>query len=215
MGMQRSRTGWGVTALIVLVTACEDGATVGPDDGALEAGEVEFLAEETESSFEGLFESELVLSVQEASADGVLLSLKASEPLVTTFEFERERPCRGGGSVTVEGEGQKVADRDSHTVELTVAGEKKIEDCARQRGDVVITTNGEAEFELFRRKVEGEFDGLQTTDVAGEISYETSDGRSGECEFDLHVVGDPDAGTKTITGTFCDREVDRVIDWNP
>jgi hypothetical protein len=40
-----------------------------------------------------------------------------------------------------------------------------------------------------------------------------SDGKSGQCSFDLTSTRNPDAGTRTLTGTMCGREIDRTVDW--
>jgi hypothetical protein len=60
-------------------------------------------------------------------------------------------------------------------------------------------------------KVNGEFSGLQTNDQEGSFGWETSDGRSGECAYELHASWDPATGIKTVTGFVCDHEINREV----
>ena len=204
--------GSALMALIFVTIACSDSATSPqPQNAQLTSSEVEFLMLETDGildSFIGQQESSMQGSV--SSTDGLQLNVMSSEPITTTMEFKLTRNCPVGGEVKVEGTVVRVVDRDAGTVDLTFEGEKKKTDCAFLRGDITITVNGEAEWEAVRHREDGEFVGLQTKDVMGAFSFVTSDGREGSCEFELHIVFDPEARTRTIRGTYCGRDIDRT-----
>lgn len=200
-----------LAVLVGLGAACSDGAT-GPRDDALRADEVEFLALQTDEMLDAML-GQQIGSMQGAvsQTEGIQLSLGGSEPIFTTVQFTLTRTCPAGGLVKVEGAVERMADRETGVVETSLEGEKTRVDCVYRRGEVTITVDGEARFEAFRRKVNGEFDGLQTTDVVGEFSYVTSDGRGGSCEFELHSTFDPETDTRTVTGHYCGREIDRTM----
>lgn len=214
--MRTHKTGIGLIALIALTAACSDDA-IGPEGPAdLTAAERQFLAEESEELISGILGDEFAsisASAASVSWDGAVAASIA--PIVTEFTFNRTRPCRLGGQVVATGSGVRTADRETGVVEMTFEGTKSIEDCAHQRGDLVITLNGQGAFDGYRKKVNGEWEGLQTTNHSGFFSWITSDGREGECSFDLHSSYDPSTGILTITGEFCgaevfkEREVDR------
>ncbi|MFQ5679200.1 MAG: hypothetical protein ACE5HP_07045 [Gemmatimonadota bacterium] len=201
-----------LAALIGLTAACSDDAT-GPQaqNSELSSSEVEFLVLQTDGFLDGFIgQEESSMQGAVTSTAGLQLSASSSEPITTTIEFTLTRNCPAGGRVSAEGTVVRVVDREAGTMDLTFTGEKKKVDCAFQRGDVTITVNGEAEWEAFRHRENGELVGLQTKDVMGEFSYATSDGREGACEFDLHMSFDPATRTKRIQGTYCGREIDRT-----
>lgn len=205
------RTGGSLVAIFAVITACDDSA-VGPGAASLAEADAALIAEQQADLLDGILDGEMnarptLTGVGEA--DG-MVSLSAL-PIVTEFSFTRTRPCRNGGQVVATGTGTHAADRETGVVTLQFSGDKSIENCARARGDLVITLNGEGTFEGFRKKVNGHFEGLQTNQQAGSFTWETSDGRSGECAYEIRVTWDPATHTKTIVGFVCDHEIDRTV----
>jgi hypothetical protein len=205
------RMGVGLAALFALVTACDD-STVGPGAGDLADADAALIAEQQADLLDGILDGEIDARpsmIGTGEVDG-MLSLSAA-PIVTEFNFTRTRPCRNGGQVVAIGSGTHTADRETGEVTLQFSGDKSIENCARARGDLVITINGQGTFEGFRKKVNGQYEGLQTNAQAGSFTWETSDGRSGECDYQLTVTWDPATHTKTIVGFVCDHEINRTV----
>ncbi|MFQ5691139.1 MAG: hypothetical protein ACE5HQ_12815 [Gemmatimonadota bacterium] len=216
MGKQRLM-GFGIAAILAVAAACSDGST-GPlnTNESLSGAEGDFLVQASDELMDGILGDQLSsMSADVSAPQGLSLSTSAAD-IVTTFTFERTRPCRNGGEVVLSGSGKRTFNPETKVMEMTVSGDKTITRCARTRRnvDVVITITGNGTFDAFRRKVNRKFDGIQTTNHAGEFSYFTSDGREGSCEFDLHAEADPETHTKTITGTFCGRDVNRTVQWD-
>jgi hypothetical protein len=205
------RTGVGLAALFALVTACDD-STVGPGAGDLADADAALIAEQQADLLDGILDGEINARpalIGAGEIDGTV-SLSVA-PIVTEFTFTRTRPCRNGGQVVASGAGTHTANRETGEVTLEFSGDKSIENCARARGDLVITINGEGTFEGFRKKVNGHFEGPQTNSQEGHFTWETSDGRSGECDYELTVTWDPATHTKTIVGFVCDHEINRTV----
>jgi hypothetical protein len=200
-----------LAALLVFATACSDDAA-GPGSANLSVQEAADVAEGVVDALDGILDGEIgarpLVAPDGANESGIALS---SVPVVTEFSWNRSRECRNGGTVSASGSGTHTADRETRTVTLDFEGSKTITDCARARGDIVITIDGQGTFEGHRMKVNGQYSGLQTNDSAGSFSWETSDGRSGECSYELHVEWNPDTHTKTVTGFVCDREINRTV----
>jgi hypothetical protein len=205
--------GVGLAAVFALVTACSD--SVGPGASAdLTEVDAALIAEDQADLLDGILDGEIdarpSVGTTGDAVDG-LVSL-SSAPIVTEFNFTRTRPCRNeGGQIVATGSGTHTADRETHTVTLAFSGSKSIENCARTRGDLVITINGDGTFEGFRKKVNGHYDGLQTNSQAGHFTWVTNDERSGECDYQLTVTWDPATHTKTVVGFVCDHEINRSV----
>lgn len=202
---------------LVLAAACSlaacDQTSTEPGATSLDAAEAEFLGLEASTVLAGILGAAFDAQQATSAAPSGLLTV-AAEPIVTEFDFTRTAPCREGGQIVAEGSGTHSYDRATQTREHSAAGTKSIRDCARLRGDVVFTINGDGIFDTYRKKVAGEWSGLQTTNHSGSFSWVSSDGRAGECEYDIHRVIDPDAGTLTVSGHVCGREIERVVEWN-
>lgn len=209
----RDWKGFGVATLFVFATACSDDPAGPGVAGNLSDAELADVAEQVADAMDGVLDGEIgarpmLAPTPDQGGSEIAFSMV---PVEETFEFERGHECRAGGTVSVSGTGLWVGDRETGVVTVDLTGTKVIDDCARGRGDVVITFNGGGSFEGHRMKVNGEFSGLQTNDQAGSFTWVTSDGRSGECEYELHASWDPSTGTKTVTGFVCDREIDRQV----
>ncbi len=211
--MQAKRwMGTALAALFTVFTACGDDQ-LGPVNGSQELSnsEVADVAEVAADAIDGILDAEFAARPSVVAMNGSGEVAFSAAPVTTTFSFTRERTCRNGGTVVVQAEGTHVADRETGEVTLDIEGSKTITDCAHRRGDLVVTINGQGTFQAHRMKVNGKFSGLQTFDAEGSFEWETSDGRTGSCSYEIHVVWDPETRTKTITGFVCDREINRTV----
>lgn len=205
--------GMAFAALFVFTTACSD-EQVGPL-----AGSVDLTDQESADVGELVVDQvDLILDDETAANPSVVSASNGSElisfssvPVTTTFSITRERECRNGGNVTATGSGTHVADRAIPEVTLDFEGTKQMTDCAHARGDLVVTINGSGTFMGHRHRLNGAFEGLQTNDAAGTFTWSTNDERSGSCSYSIHAEWDPSTGIKTITGTVCDREINRTV----
>ncbi|MDX1395116.1 MAG: hypothetical protein R3195_12030 [Gemmatimonadota bacterium] len=205
-----NRKALGLAALVAFAPACSDDPAGPEAAGSLSDIELGIVVVQVADAADGVLDGEIAArpSILPAGEGGVALSMV---PVEEEFEFSRGHDCREGGSVTVSGSGLWVGDRETGVVTIDIEGEKVIDDCARVRGDVVITFNGGGSVEGHRMKVNGQYSGLQTHDQEGAFSWETSDGRSGECRYELHVEWNPETHVKTVTGFVCEREIDREV----
>ncbi|MEZ4417792.1 MAG: hypothetical protein R3E10_18695 [Gemmatimonadota bacterium] len=193
-----------------LLSACSDSTT--DPSATLALDEAEFLAIESDALLAGLIGLQFAALEQSALATAADLVLgTAAEPVVTSFDFTRTAPCRAGGQTVVVGSGTRTFDRDTRLMEMDASGTRSIEDCARVRGDVTFSTNGSGRWDAHRRRINGVPDGLQTLDQSGGFTVTASDGRSEECDYELHRSFDPSSGQVTLSGTVCGREIDRVF----
>ncbi len=205
--------GVAAAALLVVTAACDDTSTT--PTMALDAAETEFIALQADAIL-SLLVGDYVNGLGDdlvSASEGVALSA-AAEPIVTTFNFVRTRPCRVSGQVVATGTGTHSNDRETQTRQTTVSGTKSIEACARMRGELTFTLNGSGTFDFARLKVGGMFSGPQTMNQAGSFTATVSDGRSEACDYELSRVLDPDAGTITVTGEVCGNPVNKVMEWN-
>lgn len=208
--MNRNRKGLGLAALLASAVACSDQGATDPAQGELQMSEAIEIAEGQADLLDVVLDGEIDARPAVAATSDAEIALSAV-PITTEFEFTRTRPCRNGGQIVATGTGTHVVDRETGSVTVDVSGEKAIERCARARGDLVITIDGGGTFDGHRHKENGQYVGLQTNDQEGRFTWETSDGRSGECGYEIHVVWDPATHTKTITGFICDHEIDRTV----
>ena len=127
--------------------------------------------------------------------------------------FSRERACPLGGKVTVSGEIERTRHADG-VVEFNVSANGTKTDCARKtRNDLTLTVNGTFSLEAYRKQVNGQPVGLQTTTKKGHFEWARSDGKTGACDFEITSVRNPDAGKRTVKGTVCGRVIDREFSW--
>ena len=207
MSFEKMQTGASLAALVVLMTACSD-TPAGPADTALSAAEASFLAEAADVTLDGILGAEFLAAPTVSASATVAAGLAGSAaPVVTEVSFMRTRTCELGGEIVATGTAVHTIDREIGLKELSFEGTKSITACSRLHGDVEITIDGSAEFDGSRRKIDGQWDGIQESNQKGAFSYVTSDGREGECSFDLHSAFDPSTRIVTVTGEFCGREV--------
>lgn len=202
----------GLVILLALTGACGDGPPTAPGAEALTDAEVERLALDDEAFLTSFIGERFTAEAARATGGELELSVV---PIITEGTFSWTRNCPGGGEVSAEGSFTREVDREAGTAAVSVEGEKRKDDCVHRRGDVEITVNAEAAFEAHRawaRSGESWELSAATKSVEGEFSYATSDGRAGECEFELRAEWDPEARQVHVTGTYCGRDVDRIVE---
>jgi len=137
------------------------------------------------------------------------------EPITIDISFDVSRPCPLGGEVSIEGNMHRTFDPATVTSEATFSGNKTLTDCAFMKEEHVITVNGAAQWDAFRRWVDFRPDGLQTTSYSGSVVAVRDDGEQRSCEFSVEAVRDPATRTRTVTATICGNEFNSTVTWNP
>ncbi len=127
--------------------------------------------------------------------------------------FSRTRQCPAGGEILWEGSLHWTYDFETRTMEATFSGTRTMTECAFVRNDLTIVLNGSSQWDAFRRKVDGRFDGLQTNHHSGSFHAVRSDGEEWSCSFDVTIARDPAAHTRTVDGSFCGVTVHQVVTW--
>jgi hypothetical protein len=135
--------------------------------------------------------------------------------LVVDRTFSRSVDCPLGGQVLVEGSMHDFFEFATLTRETSVEGAKTISACALRQDGFVLTLDGSAQWEAFRRRVAGRADGLQTASYTGSITAVREDGKSRSCEIAIQAVRDPEAHTATLTVSICGHEFTKTVTWTP
>jgi hypothetical protein len=191
-------------ALVLAVVGC--GELTGPGDD-LDNEDLAFLALEADA-----LTGQLVDDMGFGLFAGSDLLVGSADPRDTSGSFTRTHECPAGGTLTVTGTLDRSRN-DAGVVEWDVSGSGEWADCARRRREITRTIDGQFEFESHRSRQNGEPVGLQTSHKSGSFTWTRSDGQSGTCEFDITSTRDPVAGTRTVTGTICGREIERTVEW--
>lgn len=188
--------------------ACDDAAA--PGTGGLTADEVTALSDAMVDA-----DFDLTGTVALAGLEAELDPQVSADPVTATTEFTVSRPCPVDGQVVVEGVHVRVWDRETHTGTSDLSLVKTHEACARTVGTVTITVQGQPNvaLEAHHAWADGRRDGLQTLTMKGGIGWSTDDGREGACAIDVSATFDPEAHTRTVTGTFCNRVFERTTTW--
>jgi len=186
--------------LATLAAACGEDPTGVPDQG-LSRADAAFLAVRL-SGLGSLTVDEETAGFQSTSSaiDGFLADVGRGPGLL------RARACPAGGELEISGE-MSFSFEDG-VMELSFSAEKSMTDCAFERGDDLLTVNGEVAIRGTRTRVGGEPSGLQETDIEGSLSVTRgSTGETRSCEIDISSVYDPETGTREVTGTMCGHDV--------
>jgi len=186
--------------LATLAAACGDDPTGVPDEG-LSRADAAFLAVRL-SGLGSLTVDEETAGFESTSSaiDGFLADVGRGPGLL------RARACPAGGEVEISGE-MSFSFEDG-VMELSFSAEKSMTDCAFERGDDLLTVNGEVAIRGKRTRVDGEPSGLQETDIEGSLSVtRESTGETRSCEINISSVFDPETGTREVTGTMCGHNV--------
>lgn len=195
-----------LVAVLALAAACEDSATE-PDTLSLNGEDLGVVALDGDALSGGMVFTQLFGSTGSAAA-------AASDG--HTREFSRSRDCPAGGSIEINGTVEYTQNGEG-TVEATITGTRDQVECTRTRGDVTLVIDGSGTFEAYRKRVNGEPVGNQTTSYSGTFDWTKTRGdevRTGSCDYRLLSVRQPDAMKVKVTGTICGREIDRERDWN-
>lgn len=194
-------------AAVGLLSGCGDGASnVLGGDGADLSADMEQVALESDLITEELLSAEL---------DGMAAPAPGGGGVSGTDErtFNRTRSCPAGGELSVSGTILRTFDAESGVMEAQSSGNRTRTDCAFVRNDLTITVNGSSEWEHFRRRVDGQPDGPQTSHYVGSWTAVRSDGEERSCTFEYSVVRDPDSRTRTVEGTMCGKRMHRGVGW--
>jgi len=195
-----------MATLILGTVACNEGTSTEPLSGGLELADLNLVALDGDAItgavvFGQIFAPAEVGASPSSAAD--------------TKEFSRTRPCAAGGTIQVNGTMERERNGEG-SVEATISGTREQVDCTRSREDVTIVINGSGTFEAYRKRVNGEAVGPQTTSYAGSFGWVKTRGdqqRDGTCEYSLESVRQPDAMKVRVTGMMCGHEVDREREW--
>jgi hypothetical protein len=209
--LRNSATLLTVLAVLTLVSGCSDSDPTVTPTGDLAADMVD-VALDSDLATEELVTAEL--DAMDALAPA---TTGEGDPGAVTDErsFSRSRPCPGGGTMTVEGRIVRTFDPATGVMEAEATGSRTRTDCVFDRGDRSVTVNATAAWEQFRRRVDGDPDGPQTSHYSGSWSAVRSDGEERSWEFDYTVVRDPESQTRTIDGTTCGGPLHRRMGWHP
>lgn len=148
-----------------------------------------------------------------ASADVVP---RGSAGLVTTsLTYTRIRTCPVSGQTTLAGTMDRQRDTSTGTLTVSLEATRTPDGCTYEipSGTISVTGNPGISVVADRKRVNGVPTGPQTTTHQGAFTWVKSAGASGSCQVDITSVLDPDAGTRTVTGTFCGRQIDRAVSW--
>lgn len=195
------------TAIILLGTiACDEGTATEPLTGGLELADLNLVALDGDAIVGAVVFGQLF-----APAEAGALATSSAD----TKEFSRSRPCAAGGTIEINGTMERERNGEG-SVEATISGTRDQVDCTRTREDVTIVINGSGTFNAYRKRVNGEPIGPQTTSYAGSFNWVKTRGedqREGTCEYSLESIRQPDAMKVHVTGSMCGHEVDRERDW--
>lgn len=135
---------------------------------------------------------------------------------VLTVTFHDTVSCRLGGDVAIDGTRVREWDRTTQTGTMDMDLTRTQESCVRAVGDRQVTIDGNPNIHVVvhHNRVDGAWSGLQTMTMQGGFTWSTAAGASGECSVDLSGSYDPDTHTRTLTGTFCNRTINRTATWS-
>lgn len=195
----------GLAAALLLPAACGDGPTGAADEG-LGRADAAFLAVQLSGLGARAMDDEARrFGVGGAERSGWMADVGRGPALL------RARSCPAGGSLDIDGE--VSFSFGGGVLELSFEAVKSMDDCSFERGDDVLTVNGEVEISGSRRRVDGEPSGPQTTEVEGSLAVtRASTGETRECEIDISSVFDPETGSREVTGSFCGHDVSERAD---
>jgi hypothetical protein len=204
------RSGVLISLAALLAAGCSsDGGVIGSGNAAADP----MLSQQT---------AEAVIDTEGIAAgmlDGVIDGLAAAaEPPpggthTVDVTFDRTRACPLGGEVSVAGAIHDVFDFDTLTRETTFTGTKSVVACAFRKHGQLVTLDGQAEWDAFRRHVAFRPDGLQTASYSGTITAVREDGATLTCAFRIEAVHDPAAHTRSLVVSICGDEHTYTESW--
>lgn len=200
-----------VVVVLVFTAGCNDGtmSPTGGTDGQTLAGQMADVALDSDLITEQMVDSELdALEAATASRSG-----DPSGTVTQDVTFSRTRPCPGGGQIQLEGSIHRTKDFSTGVMEAEAEGSRTRTECTFQRREFSIVVNSSAQWDKFRRRVDGVPDGLQTSHYEGSSLAVRSDGEERSCAFEIDIVRDPETHTRTLDGMICGTEVHRSVSW--
>lgn len=196
-------TKWLIPMLAIAVAAAAGCSDQGPGDGQLSAQEAAFIALDTDGMAGEMILGHIMLFGG--------MGFGSDNTVADERTFSRSRPCPAGGTVSVEGSAERT--RGNGVIEWTFEASGAWNACAHTRNEVTITKTGTWEQTAYRKVVQGDFAGLQTSTKRGSFNWTKSTGESGTCAFDITSTRNPETGTRTVKGTVCGREINREVTW--
>ncbi len=135
---------------------------------------------------------------------------------VITTTFHDTVSCALGGDVAIDGTRVRDWDRTTQTGTMDMTLTRTQQSCVRAVRDRRITVDGNPNTQVVvhHNRVDGAWSGLQTMTMQGGFTWTAADGASGDCTVDLSASYDPDTHTRSLTGTFCNRTIERTTTWN-
>jgi hypothetical protein len=196
-------TRWTAPALALLAfTACRNDG-LGPDD-AFNADDAAEIALDTDAMTGDIVFAQMLFGGFGLQGDVAINS--------DTRTFARSHDCPAGGNIQLNGSIERTVSGPG-SFEFSVAANGAWNNCAHTRREITRTVNGTFSFESHRKLVNGQPEGPQTASKKGHFTWTTSNGKSGECEFDITSTRLPDQGKRTVQGTVCGRTIDRTVSW--
>ncbi|MFW6331477.1 MAG: hypothetical protein ACOC3J_07115 [Gemmatimonadota bacterium] len=192
------------------LTACED--AIGPGT-ALTADEMTGLSDAMIAEAYAITGDYAAQAMTAADPEGAASGIVAD--VTATTDFTITRTCPAGGEIVVEGTRVRVRDPETRSGSMDLDMTKTHDACARQVRRATVTLTGQPHIAVVAHHgwEDGVLAGLQTLSLDGGFAWTSDDDRSGECVVDLDVQFDPDARTRTVSGTFCNRTIDATTTW--
>jgi len=195
-----------LAAVLALTAACNEGTVVEPVEEGLAIEDLSLVAVDGDA----ITGAVVFAQVFGAAASGAPAGAGEAR------DFSRSRECAAGGTIEINGTVERTENGEG-MVEATVTGTRDQVNCTRTREDRTLVINGSGTFNAHRMRVNGEPVGIQTTSWAGSFDWTKTvgdaDPTSGSCTYSLESVRNPETLTVHVTGTICDREIDRTRTW--
>lgn len=214
--MRKSLLLVGALAGALASAACGDDPASPATGTPLSAAEAEALALEFDAHGIELLDAEMAASEGEVAVSPSLAPVGPSlDLIVTEIEFTRTRSCPLGGEVVLAGTMLRERDTEAGSLRVTFEADRTPDACtyAIPVGTISITGNPNIHIEGERFRVNGVPVGLQVTTHVGAFSWEKSEGSHGTCVVEITSTLDPETRTRSVTGTFCGRVIDRTVTW--
>jgi hypothetical protein len=194
----------GVAALAGSVTLAACDGSTGPEDDDLSAASA----------------ADLATFVVGLDASGGTAYGMAMDPRTGSQTFTRSATCPAGGTHSMSGSSTSSFDATTRVLSTTWTHTQTHDDCAviHRRGDQqikavidgTVAVNGSASYQLPETAGQGRTILSYSSKRVGSTTTTVGD-RTRTCEIDVAQTYDPGAGTFTITGTMCGRQVNTTF----
>lgn len=195
----------GLLMVSLAAAACSDSTGVSSGLTADESGDL------AAAIADDAFTVSSAMAVADMSNAGDVVSLAT-----ITTTFDDTLTCPGGGQVAYSGTRVRDWDRTTQTGTMDMTMTRTQLACVRTIRSRQLTLDGNPNLEVtvHHNRVSGAWSGDQTMTVQGGFTWSAANGGSGDCSVDLSASYDPDTQTRTVTGTFCNRTINRTSTWS-